>query len=274
MQNTIITFIGAGNMGHSLIGGLIATGCNPKNIWATDANAEKLVELQKQFGINATQDNLQAASQANVIILAVKPQILKKVATGLAETIKQKQPLVITIAAGIPEPSLRAWLNDQVAIVRCMPNMPALVRCGATGLYANKQVTTAQKKLAESILNAVGITVWLADEHLLDVVTAISGSGPAYFFQLMEILEKTATEMGLPAEAAHQLTVQTALGSARMALESVESPTVLRERVTSPGGTTEHALKVLNAKKIHLIFADALRAAKQRATELAHEFGK
>jgi pyrroline-5-carboxylate reductase len=273
MKNAIITFIGAGNMGHSLIAGLIADGYPANQIWATDSNPEKLAELRAHFAINTTPDNHIAASHADAVLFAVKPQILKTVVTELAPTLQQKKCLVISIAAGIHETNLCHWLPEKTAIVTCMPNSPALIRAGATALYANSHVSTTQKNLAESILRAVGITVWLTNENQLDIVTALSGSGPAYFFRVIEAMEAAAAELGLPADLAHLLTVQTALGAARMALESSESPATLRQRVTSPGGTTERALEILESGNITKLFSAAIHGAQQRAKELAEKFG-
>lgn len=272
MQNNIISFIGAGNMAHSLIHGLVADGFSAKNIWASNPVPAPLDDL-KPLSIHVTHDNLEAAKHADVLIFCVKPQILTTVATELAEIIQQKKPLVISIAAGVRESDLRHWLGGEAAIVRCMPNTPALVSCGATALYANPHVTVEQKNLAESILRAVGITVWLENEKLLDAVTALSGSGPAYFFLIMEALENAATELGLPRNVARLLTLQTALGSARMALESSQPLEKLRQQVTSPGGTTERALQVLEQEQLPKILANAVKAANQRADELATLLG-
>lgn len=271
MKNQTISFIGAGNMASSLIGGLLAAGYSASNIWASDPYLEKHQELKDKFGIHLTADNKQAAEQADVLIFAVKPQIFKQAALEIAPLISKKHPLIVSIAAGIPEKSILQWLNFDAAIVRCMPNTPALIQSGATGLYANKKVTAQQKSLAESILRAVGITVWVEDEHHLDTVTALSGSGPAYFFLAMDALEKAAIELGLSKESAHMLTLQTALGAARMALMSEESLEELRKRVTSPGGTTERALQVLQKGEIEALFNQAVKAAHQRSKELAKE---
>lgn len=271
MRNTFITFIGAGNMANSLIGGLIADGYDPKRICAADPNLEKLKNLQKKFGINITTKNNEAVANANVIIFAVKPQILKIVATELSNFITEKKPLIISVAAMIPSTHIEKWLQN-AAIVRCMPNTPALIRCGATGLLANRYVTSEQKNLAESIMRAVGITVWVNNEEQIDIVTALSGSGPAYFFLLMEMLQQSAEKLGLPAETARLLTLQTALGAARLALESNEDVTTLRKQVTSPGGTTERAIGVLESGNIRELFFEALQAAQLRALELIKNF--
>ena len=210
---------------------------------------------------------------AQVAVLAVKPQTAKTVVQELAPSIQAKHPLVISIAAGIRESHLREWLSNDIAIVRTMPNTPALVGSGVTALFANAAVNNEQKNLAESIMRAVGMTLWVDDEALMDAVTALSGSGPAYFFLIMEAIEDAGHRLGLPHDTARLLTLQTAFGAAKMALESTEELGILRQRVTSPGGTTERAIKVLQDHHLPEIFDEALRAAHQRSVELASMFG-
>jgi pyrroline-5-carboxylate reductase len=268
MNNITIAIIGGGNMGACLLSGLITHGYLASNIWIADASAIKRKELEQQFHIQTTADNKEAVKSADIIIFAVKPQILAGVATELATLIQQQKPLILSIAAGIRIASLEKWLGSDIAIVRSMPNTPALIGCGASALYANPVVSKKQRELAQSILRAVGIVVWLEDEKLMDVVTAISGSGPAYFFLLLEILQQAGEQLGLPKEIAHILSLQTGFGAARMALESKKSLPELRKQVTSPGGTTEKALQVLEDKNIRTIFTDAIEAAKNRGAEL------
>jgi len=269
-----IAFIGAGNMAGALISGLIADGVPAAQLIATDTSAEKCRALSTATGILTLQDNQEAASMADVVVLAVKPQVLKQVALDLAEQIQLSTPLVISIAAGIRCDSLQAWLGGQVALVRTMPNTPAMIQSGATALYATAAVSDHQREQAESLMRAVGLTQWVADESLLDAVTALSGSGPAYYFLVMEAMEAAARNMGLSAETARLLTLQTAFGASRMALESSDPPATLRARVTSPGGTTERALQTLEEGGIHNLFADALEAARDRSIELSNELGK
>jgi pyrroline-5-carboxylate reductase len=271
MKNKIIAFIGAGNMASSLIGGLITDGYDPQKIWAS---TPKFLEGVNEAGVNITPDNKIAAKNADVIVLAVKPALMKVVAEELAEIVAANKALVISVATGVREVDLCRWLGETTAIVRCMPNTPALIRCGATALYANSQVSTEQKNLAESILRAVGVAVWINEESQLDTVTALSGSGPAYFFLIIEALENAAMELGLTAEMARLLTAQTAVGAARMALESNCSVQELRKKVTSPGGTTERAVHVLEENRVREILTKAVQAARQRAEELAEVFGK
>lgn len=274
MTHDNICFIGGGNMAGSLVGGLIAGGCKPETLWVADPSDEQRQNLAERFGVQIAADNAEAAKDAEIIVLAVKPQMLHKAVEPLKSVVKRNQPLVISIAAGIAEPDIRRWLGDNPAIVRAMPNTPALVRSGATALYGNEFVTDAQRDKAESILRAVGIVQWVEDEAQMDAVTALSGSGPAYFFLLMEVLEAAGKSLGLPAETAHLLTLQTAYGAAKMALESADPPAALRKRVTSPGGTTEAALEILQEADIHALFRHAVQAARDRGRALSREFGE
>jgi pyrroline-5-carboxylate reductase len=206
---------------------------------------------------------------ADVVVLAVKPQVMRSVLEPLQSIAQKQRPLLVSVAAGIREASLNSWLGGNLPIVRCMPNTPALVQAGATGLYANPQVNKEQRSLAESILRTVGITLWFDDEAKLDTVTAVSGSGPAYFFLVMEAMQAAAESLGLKPDDAKLLVVQTALGAARLALESEQQPAELRKQVTSKGGTTEAALNQLNAGGLVPLFAEALKAAEERSKELA-----
>lgn len=268
LTNLRIAFIGAGNMAASLIGGLIKTGYPAQQIWAANPGVEKLQSLHQRFGINITQNNLEAVQQADIVVLAVKPQVLAIAANAIAPAVQERNPLVISIAAGISLQCLQQWLGNAVSIVRCMPNMPALVGCGATGMYADSAVPQMQRQQAQTLMEAVGIAVWLEEEAWLDIVTALSGSGPAYFFLMMEALVDAAVSLGLPAELAQVLAVHTALGSARMAEQNKARLPLLRQQVTSPGGTTEQALNVLESGGIRQLLAAALNAAKQKSAEL------
>ena len=273
MNTQQIGFIGGGNMAGSLIGGLVSNGYPAEKITVLDLDAEKLAYLSKTFGINSTQDSGSLVASADVLVLAVKPQHMQSVAEEVSSAIKQKAPVVVSIAAGIRVDALERWLGAKLPIVRCMPNTPALVKTGATGLYANAQVSESQKDQVESLLRAVGVTVWVEEEDELDAVTALSGSGPAYFFMMMEALEEAGIEAGLSQKTAQLLTQETALGAAKMALESSESAGVLRQRVTSPGGTTERAIGVMGDRGLNDIFRAAVLAAKERSIELSDELG-
>jgi pyrroline-5-carboxylate reductase len=268
-----IAFIGGGNMAISLIGGLIADGFDSQGIVVADIDKNQREVLAKRFNIQ-TFDNAGAAAQtADTLVLAVKPQALKEVAREIASVVQNKKPLVISIAAGIGTADVARWLGGEAAIVRAMPNTPALVQCGASGLFANEHVSEKQREDAETILRATGLTVWMDDEEQINAVTALSGSGPAYFFRIMESLEAAGRELGLPKQAAHLLTLQTALGAAKLAMESSDDVSSLRQSVTSPGGTTEQGLRVMDEHDIDALFKAVLQAAYDQAKQLADQWG-
>jgi pyrroline-5-carboxylate reductase len=267
--NPTIAFIGAGNMAASIIGGLVSTGFNAESIIASAPHPQSLQKLQQVAKVKTTTDNLQAIAHADVIVLAVKPQLMKSVVEDLATISQQHKPLFISIAAGIESCSLDKWLGGNMAIVRCMPNTPALVQTGATALFANSLVSDQQKQLADRILNAVGLALWVETEDKLDAVTAVSGSGPAYFFMVMEAMQAAGEKLGLDQHTARQLTLQTALGAAKMAIDSDVDTTELRRRVTSPGGTTERAINVFEQEGLREMFLHAMTACNDRSEELA-----
>ncbi len=271
MKDKKIAFIGAGNMAAALIKGLIQDGHPAENITAADPDPEKLNLISGQTGIGVNSDNSEAIADADVVVIAVKPQVIAAVASGISATVAERRPLVISIAAGIPTTHLQQWLGETAAIVRTMPNTPAMLQAGATGLFAAANVNAEQHSLAESIMRAVGLTIWVEQESLIDAVTAVSGSGPAYFFLLMEHMIRAAKALGLPDESAHLLTLQTALGASRMALESDDNPATLRARVTSPGGTTEQAINAFETGGLEQLVMDAMRAARDRSIELSSQ---
>ncbi|MGZ8180915.1 MAG: pyrroline-5-carboxylate reductase [Methylobacter sp.] len=271
MKTNKIGFIGGGNMASSLISGLIASGHAPEQIWVSDINPDTLTALKHDLNVNTSADNDDVINAADVVVLAVKPQTLSAVAQSIAALVQQKQSLVVSIAAGINQNSLSRWLGADTAIVRCMPNTPALVLTGATALHANDKVTAEQCDLAENILRSVGIALWVDDEAELDAVTAVSGSGPAYYFLLMEAMEKAALELGLSQDTARLLVQQTALGAAKIALESAESPEQLRKRVTSPGGTTQRAIETFEQGGFTELVSKALHAARDRSIEMSKQ---
>ncbi len=266
-----IGFIGGGNMASSLLSGLIASGHSPQHLWVSDINPETLTTLAKNLNVNTSASNDELINAVDVVVLAVKPQTLSSVAKSAASLIQQKKSLVVSIAAGISQHSLSQWLGADTAIVRCMPNTPALVLTGATALHANEQVTPEQRNLAENIMRAVGIALWVNEESELDAVTAVSGSGPAYYFLLMEAMEKAALELGLNEVTARLLVQQTALGAAKIGLESSESPEQLRKRVTSPGGTTQKAIETFEQGGFTELVSKALHAARDRSIEMSKE---
>jgi pyrroline-5-carboxylate reductase len=268
-----LAFIGGGNMAAALISGLIKRGIARERLIVADPSQDQLDRLLRDYGVLAAADNASAVRGAEVVILAVKPQLMRAVALGVAPHLQAGRPLVISVAAGIPHAALARWFGAQIPVIRTMPNRPALNGFGATGLYAPAGVGAADRALAEDLMAAVSATVWVEHESQMDTVTAVSGSGPAYFFLFMEALEAAAHERGLPTDIAHRLTLETAFGAAQMARESPDSLATLREQVTSKGGTTAAALEVLNAAGLRAIVAHAVAAADRRSAELAAEFG-
>ncbi|MEE9310334.1 MAG: pyrroline-5-carboxylate reductase [Cocleimonas sp.] len=269
-----ITFIGAGNMARALISGLVQDSTdqtnNDLNIRVTDPNESQLQDIKQSWNsVSTFTDNSKAIAGADVIVLAVKPQIMKLVCEPLQDDLKSQDSLIISIAAGVSIANLNLWLGEQaMPIVRCMPNTPALVQAGMTGLFANAEVSEEQHNLAESILRSVGSTLWLSHEDKLDAVTAVSGSGPAYYFLVMEAMQDAAQKLGLTAEESRLLVLQTAFGAAKLALESDDDAGTLRQRVTSKGGTTEAALNTLIKGELPELFEKALKAAEDRSVEL------
>lgn len=269
MTKPKIAFIGSGNMAAALIHGLVEDGYPVRHITAADPDRDKLAALERLDPINTTTDNAAAVAASDIIILSIKPQVAERVARELAPVLASRRPLVVSIAAGIRTTSLQRWLGGGLPIVRAMPNTPAMVQTGATALFATDEVSDDQRSHAESLLRAVGLILWLDDEDQMDAVTALSGSGPAYFFLIMEAMIKSAQSLGLSRDAAQLLTLQTALGAARMAMESDNDPAALRDRVTSPGGTTESAIGVLERAGLMDLFESALKAARDRSIELS-----
>ncbi|MBK5103674.1 MAG: pyrroline-5-carboxylate reductase [Burkholderiales bacterium] len=266
-----ITFVGGGNMAAALIGGLIGKGHAPAGIRVVELQPEARARLVAQFGVTCVDSVTAVAPLGEAVVLAVKPQQMRAAAQALKPLLARE--LVITIAAGIRTVDLSRWLGGYATLVRCMPNTPALIGAGISGLYASAAVATAQRALADSILGAVGATLWVSEENQLDPVTAISGSGPAYVFYFIEALQQAAQEMGFSAEEARKLAVQTFVGTAKLAAQSPENVAVLRERVTSKGGTTERALASMDADRVKSLIVRALHAANQRAHELGEQLG-
>lgn len=260
-------------MARSLAAGLVKNGWPRARLLLADPDASQRETLARSLRVRTQADNDTVASRADILVLAVKPQLLKSVVQPLAGVLQRRRPLLVSIAAGIRLNDIERWAGGGLAIVRTMPNTAALIGSGATGLYANDRVDARQRAQAEAILRAVGVTVWVASEEQLDVVTALSGSGPAYFFYVMEVLERAAIAGGLEPQQARLLTLETAYGAAKMALEGAEEPALLRARVTSPGGTTERAIDTLRQHDLEGAFGAALQAAATRARELAQMFG-
>lgn len=274
MQERIL-FIGGGNMAASLIGGLRADGVAAARLAVVEPQQERRDWLAAQFpGVTALKEVTADAMQTEVVVLAVKPQVMSDVTRALAPLLPDPLPLMVSIAAGIRMEDLQRWLGAKIPLVRTMPNTPALIRCGATALCANAEVSTAQRACAERLLRAVGLCLWIQHESQMDAVTALSGSGPAYFFAFMEALQQAGESLGLSAETARLLTLQTALGASRMAMESSDPPAVLRAQVTSKGGTTEAALNQLREGGFDRLVHQALAAANNRSKTLADQFGR
>ncbi len=273
MNDFSIAFIGGGNMAASLIGGLVEAGMDPARIQVAEPDAERRARLASRFSVSVHEGNAEAAAGADVVVLAVKPQVLAEVARALAPVLDERRPLVLSVAAGVRTEALRRWLGE-VPLVRAMPNTPALVGSGATGLFATPDVPEILRERAESVMRAVGLVVWVEREELMDAVTALSGSGPAYFLLVMEALEQAGIHLGLEARTARLLALETAYGTAKLALESGEDFAELRRRVTSPGGTTERALAELQQGGLVELFQCALEAARDRSRELAEALGE
>jgi pyrroline-5-carboxylate reductase len=263
-----LVFIGGGNMARSLIGGMLGRGHPADRIHVAEPNAEARDALQRDYGIATGADNAAAAADADLLLLAVKPQVLSTVCRSVADALPAAA-LTVSIAAGIGTAQIDRWLGGERPVVRAMPNTPALLGAGATGLYANARVTAAQRRQADAVLSAVGLCVWIEDEALMDAVTALSGSGPAYVFLLAEAMQAAAEREGLPAAAARTLTAQTLFGAARMLGEGSEDAATLRARVTSPGGTTQAAIAAFEGGGFRELVAGAIGAATRRGAELA-----
>ncbi len=268
LQNKTIALIGAGNMGEALVRGLLATGAvAPRQIVATDVHLERLELFARNFGVQASEDNAAAVSGADVVLLAVKPQQISEAMASLRQAISREK-LVISIAAGVPTARIERELGGNPRVVRVMPNTPAQVLTGAAALARGRYASDEDLDTAEAILSAVGITVRTEEAHL-DAVTGLSGTGPAYIFLIAEAMMKAGVETGLSAELARKLTVQTILGAGKLLAESGEDPEVLRRRVTSRGGTTEAAMRVMAEGRLVEVFVEAVKAATRRSRELS-----
>ncbi len=267
-----IAFIGGGNMARSLIGGLVKRGIEPSTLHVAEPVAALRDALARDFGVDVHEEASQAVALAETWLFAIKPQVMRDLCSSLAAHARKTHPLVVSIAAGITSTQLRRWLEAELPVIRAMPNTPALLGAGVTGLFATGNVQAEQREAAEQLLSAAGATVWTDDETLMDAVTAVSGSGPAYVFLLAEAMEAAAREQGLPADAARTLVLQTVLGAARMLTESGEPPDELRRRVTSPNGTTQAALETFEAGGFRTLVNAAIRAAAERGRQLSADY--
>lgn len=271
----LIAFVGGGNMARSMIGGLLTDGWPDDRIRIAEPDGGQRDILRAHFpGTRSFEDNRSAVDGSDVVVLAIKPQVVRAVATDLSNLLQETPALVVSVAAGIRSADLERWLGGGIPVVRCMPNTPALVQSGATGAYASARVSDDQRETAERIIRAVGLCFWFEDETKLDAVTAISGSGPAYFLMVMEALEAAGVSLGLDPEVSRLLTLQTAFGTAKLALESGDDAATLRKRVTSRGGTTERAIEQLERGEIRSVIRLAAHAAANRVRELEEELGK
>jgi len=268
MSTRTIAFVGGGNMAGSLAGGLLARGWQAADIRVSDPQEDSRTRLAA-LGVHTTADNTEAVSGASIVVLAVKPQIMRAACLGIRDTVARSHPLVISIAAGISTASIAAWLGEDTAIVRCMPNTPAMLQCGASVLFATERVGIEQRRIAHDVMESVGYAAWVDGEELLHAVTALSGSGPAYVFLMLEAMQRAGENLGLEPELARRLAAQTALGAARMAQEGDVDVVELRRRVTSPGGTTERAVRVFEQSGFRAMVEAAMGAAADRSRELA-----
>jgi pyrroline-5-carboxylate reductase len=267
-----IVFIGGGNMGRAIIGGVVAKGIRARDITVLELDAGARARLESEFGVKTAETPGDEMRTADLIVLAVKPQQMREAARSISRRIAN--PVILTIAAGIRTGDLSRWLEDRKRIVRAMPNTPALVHAGITGLYAPPEVSSDDRQAAEELMASVGATLWFEREGDLDAVTAVSGSGPAYVFYAIEALEKAARELGLPEGASRSLALWTFVGATKLAIERGEEPAKLRAQVTSKGGTTERAVEVLDAAHVRSHFVEAVKAACARSRELGDAFGK
>lgn len=274
MQNEKIAILGGGNMGRALIGGLLRRGARPANIAVGESLASARASLEKDFGVQASADNTTAVANSGLVVVAIKPQQVGAALAPLADILQRNQALVLSVAAGIRVGALEKWCGTGVSVIRAMPNRPALVGAGATALFAGANVQATDRKRAEDVMRAAGDVVWVESEEALDIVTALSGSGPAYFFLLAEAMTQAAAKLGLQEEAARQLAISTLHGAGLLARESDGDLARLRAEVTSKGGTTEAALRALEAANFKQIVARAIDAAAQRSRELATQFGE
>ncbi len=272
-----LAFIGGGNMARSIIGGLVSSGWPVDRIRVSDPSGSQRGILEDQFNLSCFEDNGQCVETADIVMLAVKPQVLRQALDSIRDPLVVRQPLLISIAAGIRSTTLAHWVGEEIPkipIIRVMPNTPALVNCGISGMMANPLASDQQKRDAEQIMRAVGEVVWVDSDEDIDTVTGISGSGPAYFFKLMEIMIQTGIHHGLDGPTARKLSLQTALGAARLALGSEHGPDELRRQVTSPGGTTEAAIQAMENRDIDATFSSGITAAIVKSDDLAKTLGE
>ncbi|MGB2108560.1 MAG: pyrroline-5-carboxylate reductase [Marinobacter vinifirmus] len=270
-NSSTISFIGAGNMASAIIGGMLDNGYQAGNIWVSAPDDSHLQALRDRFGVSVTTDNRYCAQQADMVVLAVKPQVMAEVCRDIAPVVQNTRPLMVSIAAGLGSDTLDSWLGGGLPLVRAMPNTPSLVGKGAAGLFANAAVTAEQKTMVQSVFESIGSALWVDDEEQLHGVTALSGSGPAYFFLMLEALEAAATEAGIAPKTARGLAIQTMAGAAEMAARSEHDPAQLKRNVMSPGGTTERAINTFEDGGMRDLVQKAYNAAFERSQEMSKE---
>jgi len=270
-NSSTISFIGAGNMASAIIGGMLDNGYQAGNIWVSAPDDSHLQALRDRFGVSVTTDNRYCAQQADMVVLAVKPQVMAEVCRDIAPVVQNTRPLMVSIAAGLASDTLDGWLGGGLPLVRVMPNTPSLVGKGAAGLFANAAVTAEQKTMVQSVFESIGSALWVDDEEQLHGVTALSGSGPAYFFLMLEALEAAATEAGIAPKTARELAIQTMAGAAEMAARSEHDPAQLKRNVMSPGGTTERAINTFEDGGMRDLVQKAYNAAFERSQEMSKE---
>ena len=270
-NSSTISFIGAGNMASAIIGGMLDNGYQAGNIWVSAPDDSHLQALRDRFGVSVTTDNRYCAQQADMVVLAVKPQVMAEVCRDIAPVVQNTRPLMVSIAAGLASDTLDGWLGGGLPLVRVMPNTPSLVGKGAAGLFANAAVTAEQKTMVQSVFESIGSALWVEDEEQLHGVTALSGSGPAYFFLMLEALEAAATEAGIAPKTARELAIQTMAGAAEMAARSEHDPAQLKRNVMSPGGTTERAINTFEDGGMRDLVQKAYNAAFERSQEMSKE---
>jgi len=273
MSHIELTVLGAGNMGKALIGGLLRHGMRPEQIMVGESQEAARASLSRDLGLTATADNASAVRNADLVVLAVKPQDARSVLAPLADHLQQRRTIVLSVAAGIRIQALQSWCGTGVPVIRAMPNRPALVGAGVTGLFAAAAVDATGRDMAARVMRSVGEVVWVAAEDALDVVTALSGSGPAYFFLLAEAMTRAGVNLGLPVETARRLAIATFHGAGLLAQGSDGDLARLRAEVTSKGGTTEAALSTLREAGFEELIARAVDAAAHRSRELAEQLG-
>jgi pyrroline-5-carboxylate reductase len=273
-DSQIIAFIGGGNMARSIVGGLVSSGWDASRIRVADPVQEQRSLLEDKFGISCFEENGECIQDAGIVVLAVKPQMLRQAIESMKSGLIQTKPLVISIAAGIRMSAIFNWIGGKVPMIRVMPNTPALVNCGISGMLAGAGINNAHRSSAEQVMSAVGPVIWVNSESDIDTVTGISGSGPAYYFKLMEIMIDAAVSNGLGQESARKLVLHTALGAAKLAIDSEFGPAELRRHVTSPGGTTEAAIMSMEAEGIDMTVKNGIQAAIEKSDELAKSLGE